>query len=116
MLFVGVFLDLLLVGALVAAFLALCAASSSATTVLWAGVLFMSVLDTASHLLLFCTRRWRKLPGRGRPVTSKNAELGMKVLPGKDWMYDMKRDDARQNAAAGCSMVGTVVGTDDVQE
>ena len=31
-------------------------------------------------------------------------------------MYDMKKDDAKQNAASGCSMVGTVTNCDDCQE
>lgn len=46
----------------------------------------------------------------------------------QDWMYDMKKDDAKQNAASGCSMVpwrskssllraqvGTVTNCDDCQ-
>ena len=31
-------------------------------------------------------------------------------------MYDMKKDDGKQNAASGCSMVGTVTNCDDCQE
>lgn len=112
----GVFVDLLWIAVCLLFFLLLFAKATSFPTILLAGMLFFSFLDTVSKLLLFLSRRWRKLPGRGRPVTAKNVRVGMKVLPGKDWMYDMKKDDAKQNAASGCSMVGTVTNCDDCQE
>ncbi|CAJ1422094.1 unnamed protein product [Effrenium voratum] len=112
----GVFVDLLWIAVCWLLFLLLFAKATSFSTILLAGMLFFSFLDSVSKVLLFLSRRWRKLPGRGRPVTAKNVRVGMKVLPGKDWMYDMKKDDAKQNAAAGCSMVGTVTNCDDCQE
>lgn len=112
----GVFVDVLWIGVILLSFLWILAKATSFSTILLAGMLFFSFLDTVSKVLLFLSRRWRKLPGRGRPVTAKNVKVGMKVLPGKDWMYDMKKDDAKQNAASGCSMVGTVTNCDDCQE
>eukprot|EP00930_Biecheleria_cincta_P067964 TRINITY_DN5496_c0_g1_i1.p1 TRINITY_DN5496_c0_g1~~TRINITY_DN5496_c0_g1_i1.p1 ORF type:complete len:2756 (-),score=417.43 TRINITY_DN5496_c0_g1_i1:241-7377(-) len=112
----GVFVELIWISVLLLAFWAVVAKATTFSTILFAGILLVRVLDTAAKLLLFASRRWRKLPGRGRHVTAKNAHVGMKVLPGKDWMYDMKKDDAKQNAAPGCSMVGTITNCDDCQE
>ncbi|CAE8585117.1 unnamed protein product [Polarella glacialis] len=112
----GVFLDLLWIGVLIMVFMLLAAKATTLSSLLLAGMLFVQLLDTTAKLLLFATRRWRKLPGRGRQITAKNARVGMKVAPGKDWMYDMKKDDAKQNAAPGCSMVGTITNCDDCQE
>eukprot|EP00913_Durusdinium_trenchii_P031576 g29568.t1 len=112
----GVFVDVLWIGVIMIFFLLILAKATSFSTILLAGMLFFSFLDTVAKVLLFLSRRWRKLPGRGRPVTAKNVKVGMKVLPGKDWMYDMKKDDAKQNAAPGCSMVGTVTNCDDCQD
>eukprot|EP00931_Biecheleriopsis_adriatica_P011650 TRINITY_DN11272_c0_g1_i1.p1 TRINITY_DN11272_c0_g1~~TRINITY_DN11272_c0_g1_i1.p1 ORF type:complete len:2747 (-),score=476.15 TRINITY_DN11272_c0_g1_i1:166-8406(-) len=112
----GIFLDLLWVVICIGVFLLAAARATSFNTTLLAGMLFLQCLDFVAKLLLFVTRRWRKLPGRGRTVTAKNARVGMKVLPGKDWMYDMKKDDVKQNAAPGCSMVGTITNCDDCQE
>ena len=47
-------------------------------------MLFVSFLDTVSKVLLFLSRRWRKLPGRGRPVTAKNVKVGGGL---REWLY-----------------------------
>eukprot|EP00931_Biecheleriopsis_adriatica_P065572 TRINITY_DN4007_c0_g1_i1.p1 TRINITY_DN4007_c0_g1~~TRINITY_DN4007_c0_g1_i1.p1 ORF type:complete len:2799 (-),score=514.89 TRINITY_DN4007_c0_g1_i1:146-7867(-) len=112
----GVFVDLLWIFVCLLVFLAISAKATTFSTILLASMLFVQFLDSVAKSILFASRRWRKLPGRGRPVTAKNAKVGMKVLPGKDWMYDMKKDDSKQNAAPGCSMVGTITNCDDAQE
>eukprot|EP00933_Yihiella_yeosuensis_P049986 TRINITY_DN47747_c0_g1_i1.p1 TRINITY_DN47747_c0_g1~~TRINITY_DN47747_c0_g1_i1.p1 ORF type:complete len:1319 (-),score=236.47 TRINITY_DN47747_c0_g1_i1:145-3552(-) len=112
----GVFLEIAWIFVILFAFVMIAAQATSLSTILLSTILFVKILDTVSKTLLFATRRWRKLPGRGRPVTAKNVFVGMKVAPGKDWMYDMKKDDAKQNSASGCSMVGTITNCDDAQE
>ena len=60
------------------------AKATSFSTILLAGMLFFSFLDTVSKVLLFLSRRWRKLPGRGRPVTAKNVKVGGGL---REWLH-----------------------------
>jgi len=112
----GYFLDLLWIAVLFLLFYNFISMSTSMSTALFAVMLCLQVLDTVAKLLLFTTRRWRKLPGRGCRVTSSNIYKGMRVMPGRDWMYDMKKDDAKQNSAPGCSMIGTVIECDSCKD
>lgn len=79
-------------------------------------LLVVQLLDTVSHVLMTASRFIRRLPGQQREVSHRNVQVGLQVMPGKDWMYDMKSDDMPQNAAQGSSMVGEVSNIDGKEE
>lgn len=112
----GLFLELPWILALFIGYVLFISRATNFANICLALVLILQLLDTCSHIFMTFSRFSRRLPGRSRWVTVKNVRLGMKVLPGPDWMYDIKPDDGPQNAVQGSSMVGEVTSIEGREE
>ena len=105
----GVFMELLILLVILVVYVLAFSAATDFLNFLLALGLLVQLLKTLENLLLFVTRR---IPCFRPDVGENNVHVGMQVIPGKDWMYDMKKDDEPQNSAQGSSMVGTVTDVD----
>ena len=102
----GIFLELLCLLTIFVFYVLVVSVATDFTSILLAVMLLLQVLATLRHVLMFLVRRF---PFFKHDVDHRNVHVDMYVIPGKDWMYDMKPEDGPQNAPQGNIMVGKVI-------